>query len=143
MNRKHKQSVIFSIILFIFLLCIVLNFGLSAQEKSPVEVIDKEIEAYNKRDLKAFVSTYSPDAKIYLFPDSLLMSGHEQIRKRYKSRFDNSPNLHCEITNRIVHGNFVIDHEKITGIQEGAATAAVLIYEVKDGLIRKAWIVRK
>ena len=141
MNRKHKFAVIFTIILF--LLCIILNLGLSAQEKTPVEVIDKEIEAYNNRDLEAFVATYNPDAKIYLFPDSLIMSGQDEIRKRYKIRFDNAPNLHCEITNRIAHGNFVIDHEKITGIQEGTATTAVLIYEVKDGLIRKAWIVRK
>ena len=143
MNRKHKFAVIFSFILFLFLLCILTTAGLFSQEKASVEVINKEVEAYNNRDLEAFVATYTPDAKIYIFPDSLIMSGHNDIRKRYKIRFDNTPNLHCEITNRIVHGNFVIDHEKITGIQEGTATTAVLIYEVKDGLIRKAWIVRK
>ena len=142
--KCHRQ---YCLILFVLILFFpqVSSFSQETgrQVKNPVEVIKEEVKAYNARDIDGFLATYAPDAKIYLFPDNLIMSGHEEMRPRYKTRFDSAPNLHCEITSRIVLGNYVIDREKITGIEEGKETNAVLIYEVREGLIRKAWIMRE
>ena len=133
------------LIVFILFLPQVSSFSQETGKKvkSPVDVIKEEVKAYNARDIDGFLATYAPDAKIYLFPDNLIMSGHEEMRTRYKTRFDSAPNLHCEIVNRIVLGDYVIDREKITGIEEGKETHAVLIYEIKEGLIQKAWIMRE
>ena len=40
------------------------------------------------------------------------------MRDNYKKLFSDSPNLHCEILNRIVLGNTVIDHEKVSGVRD-------------------------
>ena len=45
--------------------------------------------------------------------------------------------LHCNLLNRMVHGNFVIDHEEI--ITQKGSFRGVAIYEVKNGKIIKVW----
>jgi hypothetical protein len=57
------------------------------------------------------------------------------MRKGYSGFFNNSPDLHCEIINRIVIGNKVIDQEKVTS--NGSSFGAIAIYEIENGLISK------
>ena len=40
--------------------------------------------------------------------------------------------------NRMVSGNTVVDHERITGLQPGVLEA-IAVYQVSDGLIRAVW----
>lgn len=109
--------------------------------KTPQDIVQQQVNAYNARDLEAFVATYSPDIKIYIHPDTLRGSGHAEMRKVYGELFKNTPKLHCEIVNRIVLGNFVIDKERVTGNPNGAVINAVAIYEVRDNLIQRVWFV--
>ena len=37
------------------------------------------------------------------------------MRKDYAEMFKNTPNLYCDIKNRTVLGNTVIDHEVVSG----------------------------
>ena len=46
--------------------------------------------------------------------------------------------LHAELVNRMVLGNKVIDHERITGLAPQPVEAAV-VFEVNAGLIHKVW----
>lgn len=110
-------------------------------KKSPEDIVQQQLNAYNARDLEAFMATYGPDIKIYIFPDKLQSSGHAQMRKLYGDLFKGVPKLHCEILNRIVRGNFVIDRERVTGLPNGEIINAVAIYEVKDLLIRRVWLI--
>ena len=48
--------------------------------------------------------------------------------------------LHAELINRMVFGNKVIDHERISGVREQAFELAI-VYEVIDGLIRRTWTI--
>ena len=48
--------------------------------------------------------------------------------------------LYQQVIDRIVQGDFVMDHELITGRDNDVTLVA--IYEVKDGLITRAWFVR-
>lgn len=116
---------------------------LNSAEERAKSVVQKQVEAYNDRDVDAFLSFYSPTVKIYLHPDTLLFEGHEQMRPRYVNLFNDTPDLHCEIVNRIVMGHFVVDHEKVTGYTDGRTVLATAIYEVKDGLIQNVWFIRK
>ncbi len=112
-------------------------------QPSPVDIIQRQDNAYNAHDIEAFLATYSPDIELYSYPDSLLMSGLEAMRNAYGPRFETTTTLHAEIRNRIVLGNFVVDLERVIGLDEGRVVNAVAIYEVEEGLIRRVWFIRE
>jgi len=101
------------------------------------------VNAYNARDIDAFLATYSPHIKMFDHPDSLLLSGLDEMREAYMPNFENAPHLHCEIINRIVLGNFVIVRGKISGLRDDQVIHGVVIYEVREGLIQQAWFLRE
>ncbi len=51
--------------------------------------------------------------------------------------FENTPNPHAEIVNRITLGNYVIDREKVTGFPHGREINVGAIYLVQTGYIQK------
>lgn len=112
------------------------------QTQKPVEIVQQQVEAYNARDLDAFMDFYTDDVKIYAYPDSLLHSGKEEMRKRYQKRFESSPDLHAEIVDRLTYGNYVIDHEKVTGFNGDGTVTAVAIYKVRGDKIEKVWFIQ-
>jgi hypothetical protein len=109
---------------------------------TPVAVVQRQLDAYNARDLAALLATYAEDAQQFEHPSKLLASGHAQMRERFALRFT-EPNLHAKLLNRIVMGNTVIDHELITRtFPEGPGKIGlVAIYEVQNGKIAKAWFI--
>ena len=108
----------------------------------PEAIIQAQIEAYNAHDVDALVATYTEDAQVFEHPAKLLAAGSTQLRERYAARFK-EPNLHAVIVKRIVMGNVVVDHEKVTRtFPEGTGVLdAVAIYEVQNGKIAKAWLI--
>jgi len=107
-------------------------------EASPVDVVQRQLEAYNRRDLDAFVAQFSDDVRLFRMPTKdPTTSGKAAMRDVYRQRFA-SPNLHAQILSRMALGNKVIDHERIVGIRD-TAIEAVAVYEVVDGLIRTVW----
>jgi len=129
-----------TIILLPFFL--ILSLGACAQEKTPVQIVDEQLEAYNNRDIDAFLATYHQDIKIYNHPNTLSMDGKEAMRKVYANMFEKIPDLNAKIVNRITIGNKVIDQEQVKGFGEGKDIHAVAIYEVKDGLIYRVDFLR-
>ena len=107
--------------------------------RSAEEVVQRQVNAYNARDIEAFLATYAEDARLYEFPDKPLASGQAALRKNYTGLFASVPNLHCRITHRISSGNFVIDREEVTGPPNGRVLRAVAIYEVRDQRIARVW----
>jgi hypothetical protein len=79
------------------------------------DLIEKQIAAFNARDIAGFLACFAADARILDTSGSLMAEGHEGIRQMYVPLFENSPNLHSEITNRIQIGGWVIDDEHSTG----------------------------
>jgi uncharacterized protein (TIGR02246 family) len=111
---------------------------------TPSEVIDRQVAAYNRRDVQGFVACYAPDAKVVQPDGSLLASGRDQIASVYGGLFENSPSLRAEIRNRIEVGSVVIDEESVTGlVLPGMPTEihAAVVYHVADGLIQGAQLV--
>jgi len=105
-------------------------------------VVQRQLEAYNAKDIEALMATYAADAEQFEHPAKLLASGAAQIRERFSVRFK-EPNLHAQLVKRIVAGNIVIDHELVTRtFPEGAGRIElVAIYEVQGGKIVKAWFI--
>jgi hypothetical protein len=102
-------------------------------------VVQRQLDAYNARDIDALLATYAPDARQYEHPGKLLATGAAEMRARMAVRFQ-EPNLHARLLQRIVMGNIVIDHEEVTRtFPEGTGRVdMVAIYEVVDGKIQSA-----
>lgn len=103
------------------------------------DVIQQQLEAYNARDMEAWLATYRDDAEQYLLHGGLLASGRDAIRKRMADRFHDTA-LHAELVSRTVMDNVVVDHEFVARtFPDGLATVEMIcIYEVHAGLIVKA-----
>lgn len=104
-------------------------------QENPVFYADRQLAAYNNRDIETFVKAFAKDVKVYIFPNKLNYSGREEMRKRYANFFANTKDLHCKIVKRIVKGNIVIDEELVTA--NGRTFGAVAIYEIENGNIAK------
>ncbi|WP_299364378.1 nuclear transport factor 2 family protein [Winogradskyella sp.] len=107
---------------------------------NPETIVNKQLEAYNNRDVEEFAKTYAKDVKLYLLPDNLTTDGNAALKKRYETMFNSVPDLNAEIMNRIVLGNKVIDKEKVT--INGKIYYAIAIYEIKEGLISKVTFIQ-
>ena len=105
-------------------------------------IVDRQLAAYNAKDLEAFLACYAPTAELFELPGQSLASGTAALRERYQQRFAD-PLLHATIANRIVIGDKVIDHEQIRRTwPEGPGTwEVVAIYEVEAGLIARTWFI--
>ena len=109
---------------------------------APEAIVQAQLEAYNARDLGGFLATYAENAELFEHPSKLLASGVAQLRERYAARFA-EPNLHARVIQRIVMGNIVIDHERVTRtFPTGTGTVdAIAMYEVEGRRIRRVWFV--
>ena len=110
----------------------------AVETNSAEEVVRRQIDAYNARDMDAFLATFADEVEIFGFPNTLSVKGKEEMRKRYTVRFSDTI-LHCIIVKRIVMGNTVIDHERVrVTLPEGPGVMeAIAMYEVHDGKIAK------
>ena len=102
-------------------------------------VVQRQLDAYNAKDVEGILATYAADAQQFEHPGKLLASGHDQLRQRFAARFA-EPDLRAQLLNRMVMGNVVIDHERVTrNFPEGRGTIElVAIYEVREGKIARA-----
>ncbi len=107
---------------------------------APSDIVQQQLDAYNARDIDAFMPAWADDCQYYEFPDKLLAVGRAQIRQRHVERF-REPDLHGRLLNRIATGNMVVDHEVVTrNFADGPGEVDVVaIYEVLDGKIARAW----
>jgi len=112
----------------------------TSQPHDSAAVVQRQLDAYNARDVDALLATYADDAQTFEHPAKLLASGSVQLRERFTVRFQ-EPNLHAALLKRVVMGHIVVDHEKVTRtFPEGPGTLELLmIYDVQNGRIARAW----
>ncbi len=102
---------------------------------TPESLAQEQLNAYNAGDIDAFLAPYSDTVAIYMHPNELISKGKDNMRPGYEKMFTEFPDLHCELVNRIVMGNVVIDQERVTGINEGQVLQAIAIYKIEGGKI--------
>ena len=107
--------------------------------ESAVEIVERQVAAYNSHDLEAFAACYAEGVQMFRLPNSdPMISGKAELKEFYGSNRFMAPELKAEILNRIVLGNKVIDHERITGLPKGTFEV-VIAYEVREALIQRTW----
>lgn len=106
---------------------------------SAVDIVQRQVEAYNARDLDRFVSAYSESISIFRMPSSEpSISGKAELAQFYATQRFNLPGLRAEIVNRMVLGNKVIDHERVWGVRDDPIEVAA-VYEVVGEVIERVW----
>lgn len=110
-------------------------------DATPEALAQRQLAAYNARDIEAFLAPYSEDVEVYDYPGRLLYTGKARMRERYAGLFAASPALHCDLVARMVLGNVVIDHEHLSGHRDGVSKA-IAIYTVRDGRIARVEFVK-
>lgn len=118
------------------------NVAEQASVSGPEAVVQRQLDAYNARDIDALMATYADDAELMEHPAKLLARGAKEVRERQAARL-REPNLHAALVNRMGMGNIVIDQEKVTRtFPEGTGRIELIaMYEVRAGKIAKAWFI--
>jgi hypothetical protein len=96
--------------------------------------VERQLEAYNRQDVDAFVACFAPNVRIHREEDGSVSEGREAMRERYAAMFAKYPRNRCTILNRIVCGEHVVDEELIEG-RDDQPFRTVAVYRVKDGMI--------
>jgi len=111
------------------------------QTFDPAAFAQRQLDAYNARDLERFVREYTDDVVVFRLPGAEpVLRGRQDLARYYAQHRFNLPGLHAMLVNRMVFGNKVIDHEYVTGVPDAPLEVAA-IYEVTPVGIRKVWFV--
>jgi hypothetical protein len=121
---------------------ILLSLAVQAQNSLPLSVVQQQLDTYNMQDIDGFAAVFAEDAEIFMNIGDVepSMKGRKEIHERYGKMFRENPQNKSTLMGRMVQGNFVIDHEWITGRE--SEFRIIAIYEVQDSLIKRAWFVR-
>ncbi len=108
----------------------------------PAGFAQRQLDAYNARDLARFVAEYTDDVQVFALPDPQPVTvGKAAFAAHYRDHRFNRPGLHATLVQRMVVGNKVIDHEVVQGVP-GAPLETAAIYEVTPAGISRVWFVR-
>jgi hypothetical protein len=100
-----------------------------------MDPVQTQVDAYNARDIKAFVAAYADDIVISDADGRILLGGVEAMREQYGALFDGAPDLRAEILGRVSAGDWTVDHERVS---HGDETRELLVaYLVEDDSIRR------
>ncbi len=85
--------------------------------RSQAEVsVQGQLDAYNARDIDAFMQWWADDCEYYELPARLLARGTAEVRERHVARFQEL-NLHGRLIKRIAVANVVVDQETVTRLK--------------------------
>lgn len=102
-----------------------------------MNVVEKQLEAYNNKNIDLFMDCYDDNIKVFEFPNKIIFSTHDEMRNHYENLFLSYPVINAEILKRIEYENYVIDHELVTGKNE--PLKAIAMYELKGNKIINVW----
>jgi len=104
-------------------------------DRSALDTVQAQLDAFNAHDLDAFVATYADDAVVTgVAPEPLV--GSAAIRAFYEPRLQD-PELSCVIDTSVLFGSrWVVAQEQV--INAGVATETIATFDVVDGVISRA-----
>ncbi|MGE5564788.1 MAG: nuclear transport factor 2 family protein [Parcubacteria group bacterium] len=109
---------------------------------SPVEIAQAQLDAYNAQDLDAYCGFFTDDVVVADLNGAVTSEGGAAYRDRYENAFAQFPQNKAELLNRIVVGDTVIDHERVSRGPEGPVFEVAAIYSFRDGKISRVDFVK-
>lgn len=126
-----------------FVVCALLPLSAWACGKSsePEQVVQAQLEAYNKHDVEAFAACYADDVTINdLSGKRPVIKGIPALKETFAFLNKVPKTFAVTIVKRIVNGPIVIDLEHVIGVPEDKRKPdAIAVYEVRDGKILNVW----
>lgn len=106
--------------------------------EDPVRVVESFVEAFNRHDVSAMISLVTDDVELY-YSDadgrfSLASASAEQLADDMRAYFADRPAVRSRIDAIIPGPIYVSFREQIVG-----GESSVAVYEIRRGLIRRAW----
>ena len=130
--------------IILFFLMLSSSICLYAQELTDIKIIaQKQMEAYNSRNIEAYANLFSDDIKVYDFPKQLRYQGKDKLIERYESFFKNTPELFSFIEKRIISDNTIIDQEKVIYKKGGTPKEFVVMYVVENQKIVEVYYIKR
>ncbi|WP_149195322.1 nuclear transport factor 2 family protein [Luteimonas suaedae] len=109
-----------------------------SRQSGPADFVQRQLDAYNDHDLARFLQAYTDDVLVYRLPGvAPVLRGKPALADHYRRHRFNLPGLHAELIDRMVFGNKVIDHERVTGLSDSPVEVAAITAEG----ISKVWFV--
>lgn len=102
-------------------------------EIAPDAIVQKHIEAFNKKDRAAYFECFSDDVKVMEFPNTLRYQGIEALKKDYNQYFDTYDEMKVDVLSKMTSGNKVV-YEEVTTV-DGKQSRQATIFEVANGKI--------
>lgn len=117
---------------------------LNAEELAAVALAERQLRAYNDRDIDAFCACYAPRVRVSDCStlEQPTVDGMDAFRARYAKAFVDEPQVRCEVVHRHVFGRFVTDFESLTGFKDGKPRQAVAVYEMQGEVISRVVFLR-
>ncbi len=117
----------------------------SPRDTTPVSVVRKYVAAFNAKDLDAMMEMVASDLVwMSVSGDSLTDVGHgvDAFRRLIAGYFRAVPSARSELITIDATGPSVTTHERTrweTSPDRVSGQTSLVVYEVRDGLIRRAW----
>ena len=108
------------------------------------KIVQHYMDAYNRKDVDEFLSYMHPEFESSLFDQKkILCPSLEQAKVLYANRFKENPELFVTTLGRIENDNIVVDNQLIEHFDGGKTIRAISIFELEDGLIKRASFARR
>lgn len=114
----------------------------AAAARSPAALVQSQFDAYNRHDAEAVAELFAMDAEVRTLGDTTATRGRVALRNGMAEWFKKAPKVQATLLRRMAHGNYVVDHERVTGLPGGKTIEAIGVYEIKDGAIKRVWWTR-
>jgi uncharacterized protein (TIGR02246 family) len=113
----------------------------AVSDTMPAAVVQRFVDAFNARDARAMAALVAPAATVTRFPGGgVMMQGRDSIQAFYARRFAASPAaMYVTVDPRVVEGRLVVDQEHFIR-SPGVQGRSTWMYEVRNGLIQRAWM---
>lgn len=129
----------YAFLIFTVLSILTLPAFAADNKQSPLAVVNKRMEAYNKHDLKSFLDTYAENVEVFTYPTKSLAKGKEHLKSIFEPMFKEGA-VHVTIHTQLENDSYVINHETVEYL--GKKTKYLSIYKVENNLITEVRFVR-
>jgi len=109
-----------------------------SDEAAARAVVQRQVDAFNAKDIHAFVACYTHDARIYrpLGGEAPFLVGRDAMIAAYGPSLAASPDSRVDVEARHYHDGLVFDVEYFPA----SGVRVTLGFEVVDGLIARSWV---
>lgn len=116
--------------------------GVTDTEREAEAVVDAMTAAWNAHNPARYATFLHPNITVQtLNADAARPTGREAMEKSSAEFFAREPNAKIEIVSRMSDGVYVLERERMVGLANGSVFWTTVIYEVRDRVVIRMWIV--